>query len=467
MVEEEIELAKNRSLSRIESLSLRFKNKVSQEILTGEEIKGEGNTSIEVNLVDDSTGNIVDVGPQASAVVEIVLLKGEPDDDWPVAEFDENIVREVEGKKPLLAGNIRLKLQDGVGVVENVKLRHHTSKIRPSVFRLGARAVQTFAGVRIKEAKTERFIVKDFRNKYYKKRETPSLSDEVSRLVNIRKGGKMDKRLQTGKIFTVEDLLIRLLIDPQGLKSIAKMGAKKWDATVNNARRCSSDRRVYCYINFEQKIGVVFNLLGQVLGLYSTSQYASTTMLSENDKASAQKLLASAYEHWENVTPFDDINSLKQYLTGLSTFIDPPNYRGRENMTDAIGESSSRLSSSSFLSTSSRIDSIREIGVEDFGSFSTDDVDIIDEAFPPQISPFDPGNIFSDFDDFLKQHENGSNGDEQIDSTGVTFVDSQVVSVISMRPRRWKKLFCVSRLFAVKKSVSVNGIRICKKQKVG
>ncbi|KAL3628722.1 hypothetical protein CASFOL_027768 [Castilleja foliolosa] len=134
-VEEEIELAKIRIWSRIErilehdhqttsqsSLTLHF-NKVSREILTGEEIKGESNTSIELNLVDDSTGNFLDTGPQASGSIEIVLLKGESDDDS-VSEFKEN----------------------------------------------------------------------------YKKHEASSLSDEGSRLVNIRKGGKIDKCLKVSRI---------------------------------------------------------------------------------------------------------------------------------------------------------------------------------------------------------------------------------------------------------------------------
>ncbi|KAI3454544.1 hypothetical protein Pfo_011207 [Paulownia fortunei] len=482
IVEEECESTKRRIFTRIKrlikdgnqasarrSMKLHFRNRISKTILTGEEIKGEGNTSIEVALVDDSTGNIVDVGPEASAGVEIVLLKGEPDasegDDWSVEEFDENIVQEMEGKKPLLAGNIALKLQRGIGVLENIKFRHHATKKKPSVFRLGARVVDTFDGDRIKEAKTESFTIKDFRNKYYKKHETPSLSDEVSRLINIRKGGKIDKRLQDIKICTVEDFLIRLLIDPEGLKSIVNLGAKKWDVTVNNARACPSDKRIYCYINFEQKIGIVFNVLGQ---------------------ADAQELLASAYENWGDVKPFDDVNSLQQYFTGLSTYMDPPDSlitdcpgggHGNTETSVMIGESSSTRSNFSLQSISSTMNSIREAGVEDFGSFGTDDVEAIYDTLM-QLSPhssFNPETMFLDFDDFLHQNDNcdrqlnspinDSNADEQLAATAVTFVESQVVH-ISKPPKRWKKLFCVSRLFSIRKKVSVEDNHNRKKQKV-
>ncbi|KAL0440849.1 UNVERIFIED_CONTAM: hypothetical protein Sradi_0023800 [Sesamum radiatum] len=347
-------------------MKLEFRNRISEVILTGEEIKGEGDTSIEVVIVDESTGNVVDVGPEASANVGIVLLKGEPDalagDDWTVQEYNQNIVQEIEGKQPLLAGNVLLKLQRGVGFLENIKLRHHASKIRPPVFRLCAR-VDTFDGDHIKEAKTESFTVKDFRNKYYKKHETPSLSDEVSRLVNIRKGGKINKRLQDKKIYTVEDFLIRLLIDPEGLRTIVNLGPKKWELTVSNARASLSDKRMYCYVNSEQKMGIVFNVLGQ---------------------ASVQELLASAYSHWENVKCFDDENSLRQYFTGFMTSVDPPDDLtqlfggGRENPEtyEMIGESSSR-SCFSYQSISSAMNSITDTGGGDFGSFSTNDVEIV------------------------------------------------------------------------------------------
>ncbi|KAK4437168.1 Calmodulin-binding protein 60 D [Sesamum alatum] len=492
--EEEFESTKRRIWTRIKrivkdgnqtsqrTMKLELRNRISGIILTGEEIKGEGDTCIEVVIVDESTGNVVDVGPEASANVGIVLLKGEPDasegDDWPIQEFNENIVQEMEGKKPLLAGNVLLQLQRGIGFLENIKLRHHASKIRPPVFRLGARVVDTFDGARVKEAKTESFTVKDFRNKYYKKHETPSLSDEVSRLVNIRKGGKIEKRLQDNKIYTVEDFLIRLLIDPGGLKSVVNLGPKKWELTVNNARASISDGRMYCYINSEQKMGIVFNVLGQVLGLYSESQYVPTNMnmLSENQQAIAQELLASAYVHWGNVKPFDDENSLQQYFTAS---MDPPhhpnpNYRGggRENteISEMIGESSSR-SCFSYQSISSAMNSITGTGGADFGSFSTNDVEIIHDV-PLQRSPdwtFNPETMFPDFDEFLHQKDNfhygpinEPNADEQIAETAVAFAETH----ISNPPNRWRKLFCVSRWFSIRKRVSMAGIHNRKKRKV-
>ncbi|PIN25952.1 hypothetical protein CDL12_01288 [Handroanthus impetiginosus] len=282
IVEEELESAKKRIFIKIKGLfkdgnqnsstinmKLQFKNGISQVILTGEEIKGQGKNPLELVLVDESTGNIVDVGLVSSATVEILLLKGESNasegDNWSVEQFNEIIVRETEQKKPLLAGKQRIKLQNGIGFLENINFRHHATKMRPSVFKLGARVVNTFDRVRVKEAKTESFIVKDFRNKYYTKHETPSLSDEVFRLKNIRKGGRIEKRLQDHKICTVENFLIQRLIDPEGLKTILNLGEKKWKLTVANALACPTDKRMSYYTNEQKTMGFVFDLAGQIL----------------------------------------------------------------------------------------------------------------------------------------------------------------------------------------------------------
>lgn len=301
IVEEGFESAKATVLTKIESyvkewnqttsarthMKLELRNGIAQTILTSEEIKGEGGVPIEVALVDDPAGDVIDAEPEASANVEIVLLKGRTGasegDDWTAEEFNANIIPHVEGKRHILAGNLSLQLHKGVAVLENISFRNHASKIKPPFFRLGVKVVN--GDFRIKEAKTEPFTLKDYRAKYGKKHEKPSLSDKVSRLVCIAKGGKIAERLKDNKICTVEDFLTQLLINPQGLETIVKSTEKNWEAMVNNARACVIGERVYCYMDLKLKTGIIFNLLGHVLGLYSESYYPQTSTLSENQKA--------------------------------------------------------------------------------------------------------------------------------------------------------------------------------------
>ena len=69
--------------------------------------------------------------------------------------------REREGKKPLLTGDVILYLKDGIGMVSEISYTDNSSWTRSRRFRLGARVVDNFDGVRIREAKTESFIVRD------------------------------------------------------------------------------------------------------------------------------------------------------------------------------------------------------------------------------------------------------------------------------------------------------------------
>lgn len=159
-------------------LRLQFLKDVSLPILTNEEIQGEGHTSIGVALIDNLNEKVVDSGPEASAEVEIVALKGDiggtEGDAWTSEEFNRKIVREREGiynkekrkregKKPLLHGNVHLHLNKGIGVIGKIKFRQYTRWMKNREFKLGARVLDSFNGVKIKEAVTKSFIVKDRR----------------------------------------------------------------------------------------------------------------------------------------------------------------------------------------------------------------------------------------------------------------------------------------------------------------
>lgn len=64
------------------------------------------------------------------------------------------------------------------------------------------------------------------------------------------------------------------------------MSAKMWEVTVEHARTCVLDKRMhlYCPPGSQQKSGVVFNIVGQVMGLLSECQYNTIDKLSETEK---------------------------------------------------------------------------------------------------------------------------------------------------------------------------------------
>lgn len=65
------------------------------------------------------------------------------------------------------------------------------------------------------------------------------------------------------------------------------MSAKMWEVTVEHARTCVFEKRMFLYSppSSQQKTGVVFNVVGQVMGLLLECQYVPIDKLSETEKA--------------------------------------------------------------------------------------------------------------------------------------------------------------------------------------
>jgi Calmodulin binding protein-like len=107
--------------------------------------------------------------PLSSARVEIVVLDGDFNSDerssWTEAEFTESIVREREGKRPLLSGEVEIKLTGGVGFITDIAFTDNSSWRRNRRFRLGARICVSGGGTeeRVQEGVSSSFMVKDHR----------------------------------------------------------------------------------------------------------------------------------------------------------------------------------------------------------------------------------------------------------------------------------------------------------------
>nr|CAB3492650.1 unnamed protein product [Digitaria exilis] len=195
--------------------------KLSLPIFTGSKIEGEGSLSITVALADTLTRQVVASGKESLMKVEIVVLEGDfesgEEDDWTAQEFNNNIVKEREGKRPLISGDVFVALIAGIGTVGELSFTDNSSWTRSRKFRLGARTEDV-----------------------YKKHHPPFLEDEVWRLEKIGKDGAFHKRLNRERISTVKDFLTLLHLDAPRLRKIlgGGMSAKMWEATVEHAETC-------------------------------------------------------------------------------------------------------------------------------------------------------------------------------------------------------------------------------------
>ena len=72
-------------------------------------------------MFDAGTGCVVSSGPESSAKLDIVVLEGdfnnEDEEGWTEEEFDSHVVKEREGKRPILTGDLQVTLKEGVGTI--------------------------------------------------------------------------------------------------------------------------------------------------------------------------------------------------------------------------------------------------------------------------------------------------------------------------------------------------------------
>ncbi|XP_010536924.1 PREDICTED: calmodulin-binding protein 60 B [Tarenaya hassleriana] len=304
------------------NLQLHFRSRLSLPLFTGGRVEGEQGAAIHVILIDANSGHAVTFGPEASAKLDVVVLEGdfnnEDDEDWTQEEFESHIVKEREGKRPLLAGDLQVTLKEGVGSLGELIFTDNSSWIRSRKFRLGLKAASGYCeGIRIREAKTEAFTVKDHRGELYKKHYPPALHDEVWRLEKIGKDGAFHKKLNAAGIITVEDFLRCLVRDSGNLRSIlgSGMSNKMWDALVEHAKTCVLSGKLYIYYaDVSRNVGVVFNNIYELSGLISGDQYFSADSLSDSQKVYVDGLVKKAYENWNQVIEYDgkSLMSFKQ-----------------------------------------------------------------------------------------------------------------------------------------------------------
>ncbi|KAK3040016.1 hypothetical protein RJ639_027327, partial [Escallonia herrerae] len=286
------------------NLQLHFRSRLSLPLFTGGKVEGEQGAAIHIVLVDSNTGRVVTSGSESSAKLDVVVLEGdfnnEDDEDWSKEEFENHIVKEREGKRPLLTGDLQVTLKEGVGTLGDITFTDNSSWIRSRKFRLGLKVASGSEGVRLREAKTEAFPVKDHRGELYKKHYPPALNDEVWRLEKIGKDGSFHKRLNKTGIFTVEDFLRLVVRDPQKLRNIlgSGMSNKMWDALIDHAKTCVLSGKLYVYYPDDTRnVGVVFNNIYELSGLIASEQYYPADSLSDSQK--------KAYDNWNQVVEYD------------------------------------------------------------------------------------------------------------------------------------------------------------------
>ncbi|KAJ9185976.1 hypothetical protein P3X46_005541 [Hevea brasiliensis] len=291
---------------------LQFVNRPPSTIFTGSKVETEDGDPIRIELLNANSKTLVNSGPLSCMKIEIVVLDGDfgldNREDWGDNEFDANVIRERERRRPLITGgDINVTLEAGVGLISDIVFTDNSSWQRSRKFRLGARLVpRTCSEARIREARSEPFVVKDHRGESYKKHHPPRLDDEVWRLERIAKQGASHKKLAECGIHTVRDFLQAHARNPSELRMVLGDGIsnKIWHIIINHANNCVLDDKVYTY--FEAGTWLLFNSVHKLMGAAFDGQtYEPLDALAPSEKAHVESLRQQAYKNVDAFIPTD------------------------------------------------------------------------------------------------------------------------------------------------------------------
>ncbi|THU64213.1 hypothetical protein C4D60_Mb01t24110 [Musa balbisiana] len=292
------------------SFKLTFNKQLSLPIFTGSKIEDIESRPLQIVVVDVNTGDVPLSTLSSPLKVEVVVLDGDfpsgDQEDWAGAEFQNNIVKERTGKRPLLTGDVNVTLRDGAASISDLCFTDNSSWIRSRHFRIGARVVPgSHNAPRIREAITEPFMVKDHRGELYKKHYPPALDDEVWRLERIGKDGAFHKKLSAVNINTVQDFLKLLAVDPHRLRSILGVGMsdRMWEGTIAHAKTCEvGDKR---YVHRAPQCSLVFNAVCEVVEIISDGMTLTLQSLTKPQRAYVNLLAREAHQNWDNLEEAD------------------------------------------------------------------------------------------------------------------------------------------------------------------
>ncbi|XP_078178926.1 calmodulin-binding protein 60 B-like [Carex rostrata] len=231
-----------------------FINKVkSPSFTTDNLVRDENGDPIKVAIYDMCSQSFI--SPDcflSSAKVRITVLEAEywenKGENWSRSEFNQSVLREREGRGPILIGrpSLTIRLQNGLGTFENIVFKDNSSWTKGG-FRLGVMVEGEgeegyLNGERVQEGVSEPFRVKDRRGEAS---QNPDLLELRHQVQSLKKVGKDHASLlQSNSIKTVEDFLSWYYNKQPELRKILGIKSesdKGWKSMVEHAMQCANE----------------------------------------------------------------------------------------------------------------------------------------------------------------------------------------------------------------------------------
>lgn len=294
------------------SLQLQFHSNLPETLFTGNTLLSEEKSHIKLVLYDSVSRQVMTRGPLSSLKVTIVVLDGDfgPDDreDWTTQEFNGKVVKNREGKRPLVAGEATVILKDGVGLLGDLSFTDNSKWSRSGRFRLGAKPQSGSVDISIREAVSNAFRVKDHRGESYQKHYPPALVDEVWRLEKIAKDGPSHKKLNDSGLLTVRDFLRLCARDQSRLRNIIQVSKRTWDTIIGHAKTCALGDEKFMYRT--ARVMLFFDSVDKVVGVILDGEnYHPANALDSFQMRLVEDLKQEAYNHSSEWIPVSDLSA--------------------------------------------------------------------------------------------------------------------------------------------------------------
>ncbi|KAK1401764.1 Calmodulin-binding protein 60 B like [Heracleum sosnowskyi] len=423
---------------------LEFQHKFPDILFTCTKVESTDGEPIKVVLVDPISKRTITSGPLSSVKIEIVVLNGDfladESENWTEEDFKRNIIREREGKRPLVTGDLTISLKDGVAALDNICFTDNSCWIRCRKFRLGARLQGGSAEVR--EAKSEAFVVKDHRGEAYKKHHPPLLADDVWRLEKIAKDGEYHKRLVAlAGISTVKEFLQMYVTDPSLLRKViggdSGISNKIWDTIIEHATTCVLDNKMYLYTGAARRVMLVFNSIWKVIGAtFDGQNYQNLDSLSFPQMRLVEEVKQQAYVNLDDLVPFSEQPFIDP-ATLLSSLHAESFYSSSTGLLDAKNP----IADQGYVHMTTSAPYAFEVGNESSLEVSrTNDCHPMQATLPAVVNSFEMKDISYGFEN--KGHDPPSGSLNSVLMTGKLIADD--ISKVQKSTWQWNELFLAS-----------------------
>uniref|UniRef100_A0ACD6A8D2 Uncharacterized protein n=1 Tax=Avena sativa TaxID=4498 RepID=A0ACD6A8D2_AVESA len=286
-------LPENGSISGLFKLQFVDAQRPNDPLYTGSPVKWQDGENAKVAIFRN--GKQIMDGDLSKLQIEILPVPADffteqGQSEFPKEEFNKKIYS-YKGKESVLT---TVNLKNGEAYLGSF---FFTESSYGKKLRLIARVKRHLRTVRVQEAITDPFVVKDRRSESNEKSNLPSKGDAVHQLKKISQKGKRCIALTGEKITTVKHLLRQYHKDKAGLQKLTGMKKEDWGRMINHATTCDPGNETYSYRVAEGEL--LFNDFYNLVGMMINGLYIPVRDLDQFQQLKLNNWKMSAYKKFD------------------------------------------------------------------------------------------------------------------------------------------------------------------------